>query len=345
MAPSCERGLQWSGQHCEAAAIAEAGRGPPRCPGTARREGDRCIADPIARPASAKLVAANALMLPGQGRSVSADYQTLVKNKYAAEVFAGVGLDEVNGWVSKKTEGKIPKILARLDPNAKAVLLNAIYFRARWASTFGKWATRNDPFHLAASQRVELPTMHRTQDYVVVARQGYRAIRLPYDVGSLAMIIALPSEVEGLAEVVKRFDGNELSALMDALDATPAKLVELAMPRFKMSFEAGLVPAFKQLGMAVAFDDRADFSGMTGRPASEGSLKIDAIVHRAFIEVMEEGTEAAAATAVVMVPTAAARPEAPPKPEPFQVDHPFQFFIADRSTGAVLFEGLIVDPR
>jgi serine protease inhibitor len=117
MAPSCERGLQWSGQRCEAAAIAEPGRGPPRCPGTARREGDRCIADPIARPASAKLVAANALMLPGQGRSVSADYQTLVKNKYAAEVFAGVGLDEVNGWVSKKTEGKIPKILARLDPN------------------------------------------------------------------------------------------------------------------------------------------------------------------------------------------------------------------------------------
>jgi serpin B len=97
--------------------------------------------------------------------------------------------------------------------------------------------------------------------------------------------------------------------------------------------------------MALAFSDQADFSGMTGRPASEGSLKIDAILHRAAMDVMEEGTEAAAATAVVMFPTAAPRPERPPEPEPFHIDHPFLFFIADRTTGAVLFAGRIIDPR
>ena len=188
--------------------------------------------------------------------------------------------------------------------------------------------------------------MQQTNHYPVVARQGYRAIRLPYEVGALAMIIALPNDVDGLAEVAKRFDANELSAVTAALNATPAKLVALAMPRFKISFMANLKEVFKQLGLSEAFDERrADFSGMTGRPASEGSLRIDEIVHRAVIDVMEDGTEAAAATAVIMAPKAAPHPQQPPQPEPFRVDHPFLYFIADRASGAVLFEGRIVDPR
>jgi serpin B len=159
------------------------------------------------------------------------------------------------------------------------------------------------------------------------------------------MIIVLPNEIEGLAEVAKRLDADELTRLTQSLNTAPAKLVALTLPRFKTSLDAALVPVFKQLGMALAFSDQADFSGMAGRPASEGSLKIDAILHRAVMDVMEEGTEAAAATAVVMFPTAAARPERPKEPEPFHVDHPFLFFIADRTTGAILFAGRIIDPR
>ena len=108
--------------------------------------------------------------------------------------------------------------------------------------------------------------------------------------------------------------------------------------------KADLKAAFRQLGMNDAFDDRrADFSGMTGRPEPQGALKIDEIIHRAVIEVMEDGTEAAAATAVIMMPRSAVARPAPP--EPFRVDHPFLFYIVDHPTGAILFEGRIVDPR
>jgi serpin B len=339
VAPNCAGGLQWSGQRCEGTPAADG-----RCPFTARREGERCIADPVRVAASAKLLAANALMMLGKSQAFATAYQALVKDKYAAEVFAGVGLDEVNGWVSNKTEGKIPRMLEALNPDAAAVLLNAIYFKARWASTFSESATRSDAFNLAAARRVEVPMMRRTGYYGLVARQGYRAIRLPYDVGALGMIIVLPDEVEGIATVAKRLDAEELSALASELDATPAKPVALAVPRFKTRFSADLKAVFAELGMREAFDERrADFSGMTGRPASEGSIGINAIVHRAFIDVMEGGTEAAAATAVIMAPGSAPRPE--PDPEPFRVDHPFLFLILDRTTGAILFEGRIVDPR
>jgi serpin B len=295
-------------------------------------------------------------MLPGSSRMVSVDYQGLAKDKYAAEVFAGVGLKDVNGWVDKKTEGKIPKILDELNPDAKAVLLNAIYFKARWASTFAESLTKNDAFNLSAAQKIQVPTMRQTRYHTVVARQGYRAIRLPYEIEALAMVIALPNEIEGLAEVAGRLNADELSALLASVNTASAKLVELTMPPFKMSFEAELVPVFKQLGMTLAFnDDQADFSGMTGRtaseclssgqPKSECSLKISEIKHRARIDVMEEGSEAAAATAVVLGPEIARAPGKLPQPEPFHVDRPFLFFIADRTTGAVLFHGRLVDPR
>ena len=129
--------MQWTGERCESAPAADG-----RCPVNARREGEHCVALPVHRPASAKLAIANALMLPGKSRSVSKDYEDLVKDKYAAEVFAGVGAGEINAWANKNTEGKIPAILGQLDPNAQAVLLNAIYFEAHWAAKFPKTATK-----------------------------------------------------------------------------------------------------------------------------------------------------------------------------------------------------------
>jgi serpin B len=290
---------------------------------------------------SARLVSANALMLPGKGEYVSADYRTLVTDKYAAEIFEGVKLDDVNGWVSKKTEGKIPRLLEKLNPETAAVLLNAVYFKAHWAATFSKSATGNEAFSLTSSRKVQAPMMQRTGKYAVAARPGYRAIGLPYDVDGLAMIVVLPNDVDGLAGVAGRLDATELAALFSAVEAEPARPVALALPKFKTSFSADLKAAFRQLGMNEAFDKtRADFGGMTGRPAG---LYIEEIVHRAVIEVMEDGTEAAAATAVIMMPrSAAARPQ---QPEPFRVDHPFLFYIVDHATGAVLFEGRVVDPR
>jgi serpin B len=337
-APTCERGLAWTGQRCEAAAR------DGRCPETARREGERCIADPTFLPPSARLLAANALVLAGKEETVSADYLRLVADSYRAEVFAEAGLAQVNDWVSSKTEGMIPKMLEQLGGNA--VLLNAVYFKAHWAQRFDERATRDDAFHLTADRRIDVPMMRHTGRYELVARPGYRAIRLPYDVPALSVIVVLPDQIDGLADLVGRFDARELLALTAALESVPANLVALTLPRFKAGSRNDLAYAFSQLGMRAAFDrHQADFSGITGRPPSQGRLVIDEIVHRAVIDVMEEGTEAAAATAVEMAPETAAAPRRPEQPEPFVVDHPFLFLIVDRASEAVLFAGRIAEPR
>src|SRR5262249_35382467 len=276
---------------------------------------------------------------PGQGEKIAAAYRTLVRDQYAAEVFTGARLEDVNGWVAKRTEGKIAKILDRLDPDTAAVLLNAVYFKAHWAVTFSKSATRDQPFSLSAGKNVPVPTMRQTGQYAVVARPGYRAIAMPYDVDQLAMVGVLPDEVEGLSDVSRRPHGEELAALFAALTAEPTRPGALELPRFKTSFGARLRPAFEALGMHLAFDRaRADFSVMAAREP----LAIGDVLHRAVIDVMEDGTEAAAATAVVMLSRSG--PRRPQEPEPFRVDRPFLFSIVDRLTGAVLFAGRITDP-
>jgi len=333
--PSCAEGLQWTGERCEAPAPANSHPCPPQM----RSDGNGGCAAIPAPPPSARLLTANALMLTSG--LIAKDYTALIKDKYAAEVFQGADLDTINDWVKRKTEGKIDKILDRLDPTTAAVLINAIYFKARWLSTFDKQLTEDGPFNLAPSQKVSVPMMHQRSDYNVVARQGYRAIRLPYDVEALGMIIILPNKVDGLGEISRAIDAKALSELRAALHGETSKLVELSMPRFKAPYEASLKTPFQQLGMVLAFDPgKADFGGLTGHPASDAQFAVDDIRHRTVIEVTEEGTEAAAATAIGIYPASA-----PPKSEPFDIDRPFLFYVIDDATGAVLFEGRIVDPR
>jgi serpin B len=328
--PSCPPGMRLNARNCEQAPAANG-----QCMLPARRVGDICEASPILRP-SAKLLVANALMLANA--SVSKDYAGLLKDKYAAELFQKATLGDVNGWVSRKTEGKIDKILDRMSD---VVLINAVYFKARWASVFNQNLTRPEPFRLSPSQQVPVPMMQQQGNYSVVARERYRAIRLPYEVQALGFVIVLPDAVDGLSEVVSRLDADELSRVLGALRSEPTRPVALAMPRFKSEFKADLKEAFQQAGMSRAFDLRtADFSGMIGMPASAAPAAIDQIVHRAVIDVMEGGTEAAAATAVGMRVTNMPAPAAP-----FRVDHPFLYYIVDDATGAILFQGRVVDPR
>src|SRR5262249_12913236 len=186
---------------------------------------------------------------------------------------------------------------------------------------------------------VKVPTMHRLGSYQVATRAGYRAIRLPYSVEALSMVVVLPDEIGGGEKLARDLGAPALAALFR--DLTEWKTVSLALPRFKTSFKAKLGELFQAAGMRRAFDLRqADFSGMTSRPPREAPLAISEVVHRAVIDVTEEGTEAAAATAVGMM-TASAGPAA----EPFMVDRPFLFYIADDATGAILFQGRISDPR
>jgi len=300
-----------------------------------RLVGNRCVA-PGAKPASARLLAANALMLLKHGDLVSADYVTALKTKYAAEVFKNASLDDINGWVARKTEGKIGRMLDQIDPNSVATILNAVYFKARWASVFDPGLTKNEAFNLTRSQKADVALMNQTGSFSLVSRGGYRAVRLNYEVPELGLIIVLPDDIEGVG-------ANELAELFAALrDGQAKKPVALALPRFKAEFKADLTAPLRQAGIQKAFDaNGADFSGMTGRPAGAGRIHIDQIVHRAVIDVAEESTEAAAATAVGVRSAAIAAPA----PASFRVDRPFLFYLVDDTTGAILFEGRVADPR
>jgi serpin B len=339
--PVCPPRATVNGRNCE---MRPGGDVANQCQFGMRLSGDRCVGAGT-MPPSARLLAANALMLLKNGELISDDFAATLRSKYAAEVFKGASLDVVNGWVARKTDGRIGRMLDRLDPESAAVLLNAVYFKARWASVFDNKLTKDGTFNLTRSQQAEVPLMNRTASYSLVSRGGYRAMRLDYEIPQLGLVIVLPDDVEGAGAVARRLGANELAELFTALrDGQAKKPVALALPRFKAEYRADLVPPLRQAGVQKAFDpNSADFSGMTGRPAAEGRVYISQIVHRAVIEVAEESTEAAAATAVVIAPRAA--PVQPVTPETFRVDHPFLFYLVDDTSGAILFQGRVADPR
>jgi leukocyte elastase inhibitor len=337
--PVCPPPATASGGNCESR---PGGEGMSQCPPGLRLVGNRCIG-PSATAGSAKVLAANALMLQQYGDLISADYMAALKTKYAAEIFRNASLDDINGWVARKTEGKIPRMLDAVDPGAAATLLNAVYFKARWASVFDPSFTKSEPFDLSKSQKADVPFMHQTGRFTLVSRGGYKAVRLNYEVPELGLVIVLPDDIDGTGAVARRLGTNELAELFAALhDNQARKPVMLALPRFKLTYRADLKAPLQQAGIRKAFDaDAADFSGMTGRPAGEGRVHIGDIVHRAVIEAAEESTEAAAATAAGV--RSAAMPS--PAPAPFRADHPFLFYLVDDTTGAILFQGRVADPR
>ena len=240
--PACPPGATVNGRNCEM----RPGDAANQCRYGLAFQGGRCVG-PGAMPVSAQLLAANALMLTRPGNLVSADYIAALKSKYAAEVFQGASLDVVNGWVARKTEGRIPKMLDKLDRDAAAVLLDAVYFKARWARVFDKKLTKDEAFHLTRSQQVDVALMNQTGRFSLVSRGGYRALRLNYEVPTLGLVIVLPDDVEGADAVARRFGANELAELFTALrDGQAMKPVALALPRFKTEYRADLVPPFRQ---------------------------------------------------------------------------------------------------
>lgn len=336
--PSCPDGFNRTGRLCEAPAPAD--KNAP-CPYDANRDGALCVTD--ARTSDATLRIANALMLVNPSATVANGFRDRIGKHFGAEIIPGADLATVNAWVKDKTEGKIPTIIDRLNPQDSHVLLNAIYFKAPWAHAFAKTATHDRDFHLTATENAEVPTMAQSAAFAIEKGNGYQAIRLPYARDGLSMIVIRPDDIDGIGKVIAGFDGAKLDALMQTLRAAPKRMVALSLPKFKFEFAAELIPPFKALGMRKVFDPAvSDLSGLTGLPRDQAQSAIDQIAHRAVIEVAEEGTEAAAATAVVVT----TRTMAPGnQPERFAVDRPFMFLIADDKTGAILFAGRVSDPR
>jgi serpin B len=244
----------------------------------------------------------------------------------------------INYWVEKKTGGKITTLVppGALTPFTRMVLANAIYFKGLWASPFKAERTAQKSFSTAGGQSVLTATMSGKATFKAAEADGCDLIELPYVGGDLTMVIVLPKVRDGLSGLELGLLGPTFSRWMAAVDAAGETEIDLSLPRFKMTYSAELTKALAQLGMVSAFVERqADFSSVDGRR----DLFVSNALHKAFIEVNEEGTEAAAATGFGVVALAVVRPRQ------INVDHPFLFAIRDRATGSLLFLGRIVDPR
>lgn len=239
----------------------------------------------------------------------------------------------INEWVEEQTEDRIKDLLPEgsIDSMTRLVLTNAIYFNAAWANQFEESAIHDGDFNLADGTTVNVPMMNQTESFQYVAGDGYQAIALPYDGNELSMVIIQP-EAEGFEQFDSSLDAATVEEIIDSLSSSR---VDLTMPKFEYEYESGLKSALTSLGMGEAFSDNADFSGMTGGK----DLFIADVLHKAFVSVDENGTEAAAATGVIMSLTSM-----PLDPVEMTLDSPFIFLIQDNETGAILFIGRIMDP-
>jgi serpin B len=290
-----------------------------------------------------QLRVANALWL-GNNYSFQEEFLRLGTRRYGAELrtldLAGApepSRATINHWIEDQTAGRIKDLLSPGSINAltRLVLTNAIYFKGTWDSQFDARRTEDQPFFLAAGQQVRVPLMFRQGRYAYAQRGDVQVLALPYEGDALSLVVLLPTARDGLAALEA---GLEEATLRRWLTSLRAQDVLVYLPRFKLASSLQLNAAMRALGMHDAFDpQRADFSGISGTP----ELYITDALHKAFVEVNEEGTEAAAATGIVLGEVSA-RPE----PEPvFRADHPFLFLIRDDRSGAVLFLGRVANPR
>ncbi len=242
-------------------------------------------------------------------------------------------LEAINGWVSERTRGLIPRILDSLPERMALALANAVYLKADWEHPFKRSETRSGVFHAAAGARTA-EFMHETEPLPYGAGPGYRALALPYRSSNLSLLVVLPAG-QPLGSLQHHLDGRALARIARGLSARP---VILSLPRFHLDAEAELKGSLEKLGMPAAFSEAADFSGIT----TAVPLKIAFVKHAADLTVEEEGTVAAAATVVGAVELS--KPAPPRGAVRFTANRPFLFFLRDNRTGAVLFAGRLVNP-
>jgi serpin B len=274
-----------------------------------------------------------------QGFAFLQDYLDLLAQNYGAGLrlldfvkATEQSRETINQWVSEKTEEKIKDLLPQgsIDPDTRLVLTNAIYFNAAWANAFEKEATIDGKFHQLSGNDVDVKLMQQTESFGYAKGNNYQAIELPYDGNELSMVILLPA-----SDQFKSFEaGLNSQQVASIIGSIKYQQVNLAMPKFKVESKFSLKKELMEMGMGAAFNN-ADFSGMNGKK----DLEIKDVVHKSYVSVDEAGTEAAAATGVIVGVTSA-----PLNPVKVTLDHPFIFFIRDVPTGAILFIGRVMNP-
>jgi len=242
----------------------------------------------------------------------------------------------INTWVERQTNGKIKDLIGPglLDSMTRLVLTNAIYFKGTWASQFKKSETQDEPFTLRDGGKVQVPMMNQQARFGYGETDTLQVLEMPYVGQELSMVVLLPKEPAGIGALEKALTAENVSKWLSGVHKQE---VIVAVPRFKMTHKFSLGAVLQAMGITDAFSRGADFSGMTGRR----DLFISAVVHQAYVDVNEEGTEAAAATGVAMTLTAMA----PGKVPVFRADHPFLFLIRDIRSGSILFLGRTMNPK
>ena len=280
---------------------------------------------------------------PQQGYRFLDEYLSLILESYDASItpvdFTQAPEDAgtmINKWVEDKTQDKIKDLIqpGTLDPLTRLLLVSAIYFKGNWQNPFPPKKTENAPFHISLEESVQAPMMTQEEELRYANCGSFELLELPYAGYQVSMYVLLPKTLEGLSQVEASLSTENLERWKDRLRD---RKVLVFMPRFKMTSTFRLDKTLVSLGMVDAFSStRANLAGMDGNP---DRLYVGAVIHQAFVDVNEEGTEAAAATAVEVETRAM---EA--TPTVFRADHPFVFIIQENWTWSILFMGRVADP-
>lgn len=280
------------------------------------------------------LHAANSLWLD-QSLVVLDAYRALTQKYYGANLFqvdylkqTEAARKQINGWVAEQTNKKIEELLKQGDIDAQTVaaLVNAIYFKGNWLNPFDEKLTTDVPFWRSKDKPINVPTMHQTGTFEYGETDDWQMLALPYAGEKILMVIVLPKAKDGLSSLEKQLTFANVS---NWLQQTSPQRVKVSLPKFTIRYRIALQETLNALGLTAL----SDFSGI-----SEQAMELSKVIHEAFVDVNEQGTEAAAATAVTM------GRGMPRPPAEFQADHPFMFFMVDMTTGTFLFVGRVTNP-
>jgi serine protease inhibitor len=239
--------------------------------------------------------------------------------------------EQVNNWIDSKTNGLIKNMIDKLDPRTVMLLINAIYFKGKWASQFDKQNTLQESFYKSDGTSDVVPMMKQTAEFKIYSGEGFTLAEFPYGQGNFVMDVILPDDNNGINKIIPQINQNNLTVWLNQM--TERKTV-LSFPKFKYGFKKEFKDILSGMGMRIAFTDYADFSNISDLPA-----KLSFVLHQAFIETNEEGTEAAAATVVGIIATSA-----PLDPFILNINHSFLYLLRETTTNTIMFMGRVADP-
>lgn len=251
---------------------------------------------------------------------------------------------KINKWVADQTQGKITDVIHTIKKEDGLVLVNAIYFKGTWDKEFKERDTEDKDFTLISGEKIKIPMMFQKDRFRWLNEDGFQILEMPYKgarisgtLDHISMVVFLPEKVDGTIELERILTCDKVNSYINKLYKVWEREIKVLIPKFKIERKYELLKALYDLGMTSAFSDGADFS----RIAEDPPRHISQIIHKTFIEVNEQGTEAAAVTAVVMLGAAMNMTQ----PEEFRADHPFIFLLIDSYTKAILFMGRVMNPK